>query len=176
MIDGTLLSVVARAPDVDLALLNSPKRSRNWIPVADGEPARLGQHIFVLGYPFFGTYGTSLNMTSGNVSALAGLGDDPDALTISAPVQPGNSGGPLMSRDGQVIGVVIARLDALKVAERTGSLPENINYAVAEPALLAFLNEQGVSLPSAEGEAPDFEDGIPEAMQQAVVPVICHAN
>ena len=43
-------------------------------------------------------------------------------------------------------------------------------------ALLAFLKEQGVSLPSAEGEAPDIEDGIPEAMQQAVVPVICHAD
>ena len=89
-------------------------------------------------------------MTAGNVSALVGIGDDPDNLTISAPVQPGNSGGPLLANDGTLLGVVVARLDGLKVVEQTGSLPENINYAVSGPALLAFLADEGVSLPRYE--------------------------
>ena len=92
-------------------------------------------------------------MTAGNVSALAGLADDPEALTISAPVQPGNSGGPLLALNG--------------------TLPENTNYAVAGPALMAFLGAEGVSMPRLGGALPAIEDGIPNAMQEAVVPVIC---
>jgi S1-C subfamily serine protease len=172
--DGTPLAVVARHPRLDLALLASPRRSASWIAVADGGRARLGQRIFVLGYPFFGTFGTALNMTGGNVSALSGIGDDAATLTISAPVQPGNSGGPLLARDGTVIGVVVARLDSLRAIEETGALPENINYAVSGPALAGFLADAAVRLPHAPAPAADLDDGIPDAMQQAVVPVLCH--
>jgi serine protease Do len=171
--DDTPLTLVSRHPTLDLALLSAPVRSRTWIAIGDGVEAQLGQRIAALGYPYFGQFGTALNMTAGNVSALTGIGDDPDTLTISAPVQPGNSGGPLLANDGTLLGVVVARLDGLRVAEQTGSLPENINYAVAGPALLGFLREEGVSLPRHEGAALDVEDGIPQAMQQAVVPVIC---
>jgi serine protease Do len=173
--DGTPLAVVARHPSLDLALLASPRRSASFIPVGGAGAARLGQRIFVLGYPFFGTFGTALNMTGGNVSALSGIGDDAATLTISAPVQPGNSGGPLLARDGTVIGVVVARLDSLSAVEATGALPENINYAVSGPALVDFLAGAGVALPPAAAPAPDLDEGVPEAMQQAVVPVICHA-
>jgi serine protease Do len=173
--DGTPLALVARHPELDLALLASPRRSPSFIPVGDAGAARLGQRIFVLGYPFFGTFGTALNVTGGNVSALRGIGDDAATLTISAPVQPGNSGGPLLARDGTVIGVVFARLDSFSAVEATGALPENINYAVSGPALVAFLAGEGVALPPAAAPAPDLDEGVPEAMQQAVVPVICHA-
>lgn len=173
--DGTPLALVARHPSLDLALLSAPVRSRTWIAIGDGVQAQLGQRIAALGYPYFGQFGTALNMTAGNVSALVGIGDDPDTLTISAPVQPGNSGGPLLANDGTLLGVVVARLDGLRVAEQTGSLPENINYAVSGPALLAFLEDQGVSLPRHETTLLDVEDGIPAAMQQAVIPVICRS-
>jgi serine protease Do len=175
-VDGTPLEVVARHPVLDLALLASPRRSRDWIPVHLTGKARLGQQAFVLGYPYFGAIGTALNMSGGHVSALAGLGDDAGTITISAPVQPGNSGGPLLARDGTVIGVVVARLDKLVVAEATGSLPENINYAVTGEELLAFLEAEDVSLPRAEGEAVSFGDGIPESVQRSVVPIICSGS
>jgi len=171
--DGTPLQLVARHATLDLALLSAPVRSRTWIAVGEAVEAQLGQRIAALGYPYFGRFGTALNMTAGNVSALTGIADDPDVLTISAPVQPGNSGGPLLANDGTLLGVVVARLDELKVIEQTGSLPENVNYAVSGPALLAFLVEQGVSLPRHEDADLDVEDGIPEAMQQAVVTVVC---
>ncbi len=171
--DGTPLMLVARHPTLDLALMSSPARSRTWIAIGEAAGAQLGQRVAALGYPYFGQFGTALHMTAGNVSALAGLADDPETLTISAPVQPGNSGGPLLALDGTLLGVVVARLDGLKVAEQTGTLPENTNYAVAGPALMAFLGAEGVSMPRLGGALPAIEDGIPDAMQQAVVPVIC---
>jgi hypothetical protein len=171
--DGTDLTVVAVHPRLDLALLASPRRSRSWIPVhLTGKP-NLGQRIVALGYPFFGTFDTALSVTGGNISALAGMQDDPDMITISAPVQPGNSGGPLLAVDGSVIGVVVARIDALRVAEATGDLPENINYAVTGRELLAFLEAEGVSLPRQAVEPVDFDSGIPESLQRAVVPILC---
>lgn len=170
-VDGAPLDLVAVHPDLDLALLSSRARSRSWIAL--GGPAALGQRVFALGYPFFGRYGTGLNMTAGNVSVMAGLADDPDGLTITAPVQPGNSGGPLLGRDGRLVGVVVARLDHLKVAEDTGALPENINFAVEGAAVRAFLEAQGVALPPPALVLADVEEGLPEPIQQAVIPVVC---
>lgn len=169
--DGLPLDLVATHPTLDLAILTSRERSRAWIAV--GDPPLLGQRVFALGYPFFGAYGTGLSMTAGNVSVLAGLADDPDALTITAPVQPGNSGGPLVARDGRLAGVVVARLDHLKVVEEMGALPENVNFAVTGAAARGFLDEQGVALPPPAMAVADVEDGLPPLLQQAVIPVLC---
>jgi S1-C subfamily serine protease len=174
--DGTELQLVAQHPTLDLALLTSPRRSRDWIPVHVTGTARLGQRIVALGYPFFGTITTALNSTGGNVSALSGLADDPREITITAPIQPGNSGGPLLGLDGSVIGVVIAMIDKIAVAEVTGTIPENINYAVTGTELLGFLQGEGVSLPRQTVEAVDFDAGIPESLQRAVLPVICQRS
>jgi len=48
------------------------------------------------------------NFPLGNVSALVGIGEDSRYLRVSAPVQPGNSGGPLLDQHGNLIGVVSA--------------------------------------------------------------------
>lgn len=172
---GEPLEILAVHPELDLALLGSPVRSRDWILVDGGRAARLGQNVIALGYPFFGTLGTALTMTGGHVSALSGLQDAADALTISAAVQPGNSGGPLIGRDGAAIGVVVARLDGLAVAEATGALPENVGYAVSAPALVDFLVAEAVALPQ-PFPAAAIDDGVPEAMQRAVVPILCYAG
>ena len=68
---------------------------------------------------------------------------------------------------------MVARVSTGWSHEQTGTLPENTNYAVAGPALMAFLGAEGVSMPRLGGALPAIEDGIPDAMQQAVVPVIC---
>ena len=59
------------------------------------------------------------------------MGDDSRYLQISAPVQPGNSGGPLLDQDGNVVGVVSAKLNALKLMLATnGDIPQNVNFAI----------------------------------------------
>ena len=73
------------------------------------------------------------------ITALAGLGDDDRLYQISAPVQPGNSGGPLFDESGRVIGIVVAKLDALKMAAATGYIPQNVNFAIKSGIAGSFL-------------------------------------
>ena len=81
-----------------------------------------------------------LNVTSGNVSALTGLGGDPKRLRITAPVPPGNRGGPLLDAADNVIGVVVGKLDAVRTAELTGD-----DFAVKGALVRGFLDIHGVA-------------------------------
>ena len=76
-------------------------------------------------------------------SSLAGLHNDTRFLQISAPVQPGKSGGPLHEASGNVVGVVSAKLDALRMVKATGDIPQNINFAIKTGALRDFLDNSG---------------------------------
>ena len=71
------------------------------------------------------------SLTTGNISALAGMRDNPGNFQISAAVQPGNCGGPLFDSRGNVVGVVVSKLNAARVAQMTGGdIPQNVNFAV----------------------------------------------
>jgi S1-C subfamily serine protease len=72
------------------------------------------------------------------------MADDSRYLQISAPVQSGNSGGPLLDQSGNLVGVVSAKLNALKVALKDGDLPQNVNFAVKAAILQTFLNSNRV--------------------------------
>jgi hypothetical protein len=84
------------------------------------------------------------NVTTGILSATSGLQDDVRFVQITAPVQPGNSGGPLLDSSGHVIGVIVSTLDVLKVASVTGNVAQNVNFAVHWAAVRAFLDAQAV--------------------------------
>jgi S1-C subfamily serine protease len=79
--------------------------------------------VIAYGFPLSGLLSSTGNATTGNISALGGIGDDPRHLQISAPVQPGNSGGPLVDMSGNVIGVIVSKLNALRVARVTADIP-----------------------------------------------------
>jgi S1-C subfamily serine protease len=93
-------------------------------------------------------------VSTGILSALAGLKDDVRYIQISAPVQPGTSGGPLLDNNGHVVGVVVAKLDALKMAELTGDVPQNINFAVHWTELKDFLDENAIQYRRAPSVRP----------------------
>jgi S1-C subfamily serine protease len=59
-------------------------------------------------------------------------------------VQPGSSGGPLLDRRGQVVGVVVAKLNAARIAARMGDIPQNVNFAIKGEEAIAFLREAGL--------------------------------
>lgn len=140
---GRLLS---SDPRNDLALISSEGRSPDTATIRVGR-VKLGEPATVAGFPLSGLL-AGLNITTGNVSSLAGLRGDTRFLQITAPVQPGNSGGPLLDGSGKVIGVVVSKLDALKVAEATGDVPQNINFAINANVLASFLDANGIDYKS----------------------------
>jgi S1-C subfamily serine protease len=94
------------------------------------ESADLGDEVFTIGFPNIEMQGIQPKYTDGKISSLAGMQDDPTEYQISVPVQPGNSGGPLCDVNGDVVGIVVARLNDMAVMRISGVVPQNVNYAV----------------------------------------------
>ena len=172
--DGSPLRLIASNDDLDLAVMSSTERSNVWLELSADVNAHLGETVMALGYPYLGTLGQGLTVTGGNVSALQDINGSKDKLMISAPVQPGNSGGPLVNARGAVIGVVVSRVDDLAILENTGTLPQNMNFAVKNEALTDFLRGAQVLFPAATGEGFKLDEGVPESITQAVVPIYCY--
>ena len=104
-----------------------------------------GDSVTAIGFPFHGLLTSDLTVTTGIINSLSGILNDSRFMQISAPVQPGNSGGPLLDTSGHIVGVVAEKLNALKIAKATGSIPENINFAIKIGALRDFLDNNVVS-------------------------------
>ena len=128
----------------DLALYLASERSPVAALIRGGKGPRAGEAVVAIGFPFKGLLSSDPIVTTGTISALAGIGNDRRTIQITAPVQPGNSGGPLLGENGSVVGVVVGKLDALKMVEVTGDIPQNVNFAVSLGTLQSFLNAQGV--------------------------------
>jgi S1-C subfamily serine protease len=113
-------SVLDADAQIDFALLRVSGIPSATARLRSPRNIRLGESVTVFGFPLTGSLSSGGNFTTGVVSALRGFRDAPGALQITAPVQSGNSGGPLMDASGLVIGVVQAKLDALRSAVVTG--------------------------------------------------------
>ena len=137
------------------------------------QQVRLGEEIMAVGYPLHGLVGQGLNVTRGEVSALSGIGGDSRHLQITAPVQPGNSGGPLLDRAGRVAGVVIGTLDAIGVAAQTGNIPQNVNYAIRSGVARAFLDAHAVSYNTSSKDRERPTEAIAEAARAHTVIIEC---
>ncbi len=133
----------------DLALLQAPSAFKDVAVIRD-KPIRPGDSIVAIGYPYHGLLTSDFTVTTGIVSSLSGILNDTRYLQISAAVQPGNSGGPLLDTGGEVVGMVAAKLNALKFAKATGNIPENINFAIKTGALRDFLDNSVVPYQTAE--------------------------
>ncbi len=130
----------------DLALLATRARPAAVSVFRDGESGLLGEPVVTYGFPLSGLLASAGNLGTGTVAALAGPLDDATLLQITAPVQAGNSGGPVLDPKGRVVGVVVAKLDAVKVARATGDLPQNVNFAIKAPVAVRFLEAQGIEV------------------------------
>ena len=143
------------------------------LPLVTGKP-RLGEDVLALGYPLRSILADSLNVTRGNISSLLGLMNDPNYLQISAAVQPGNSGGPVIDLAGRVVGIVTAKLNAVAVADITGDIPQSINFAIRPDVAARFLEENNVAFVAADTDAA--LESVPDATEKtadSVVPVLC---
>lgn len=174
MIDGTPLDIMAADSSLDIAVLSGAADAGVWLKLSALEVPKLGEAVTALGYPYYTSLDQGLTVTSGNVSALRGADGSSNRVMITAPVQPGNSGGPLLNKKGAVIGVVVSRIDDLAVLEETGSLPQNMNFAVPSGPLLTFLAQNRISRPQGDGTGAEMSGEVPDGVAKAVIPLHCY--
>lgn len=128
----------------DVALLRVGGQLPQGLPLASSE-APIGADVFTLGYPHTEIMGNNAKLSTGIVNSTTGMQDDPRLYQISVPVQSGNSGGPLLNSNGEVVGLVTAKLSAAQVYRWTGDIPQNVNYAVKVRYLRSLVRRSDAS-------------------------------
>jgi len=136
-------------------------------------PGRLGSNVFTLGYPRVDILGRTPKLTDGIISSVNGYRDDPGSYQTSVQIQPGNSGGPLLNMEGEVIGIVSSMLGTVSATSETVVLP-NISYAVKVDmlrTLLQALPERPPSRVAAAGHPAALVD-LADRIQSSVLLVV----
>ncbi len=169
----SVLAVVATDAGNDLALLSLTLPPSDVARFAAGRGGRPGDSVVVMGFPLRGLLASEPNVTTGTISALSGLRDDTRLLQITAPVQPGNSGAPLIDQSGNVIGVVVAKLDAIAVARSTGDIPQNVNFAIKAGVVRAFLDAHSIDYKIADSTGRLESADIAERGREFTIVVEC---
>lgn len=123
----------------------------------------MGESVATIGFPNSDLQGNAPKVTEGIVSSLSGPGDDPRMLQISVPVQPGNSGGPLLDRSGVAVGMIQARLSDSKTFAQSGTIPQVVNYAQKIGLIQIALD--GIDIPEPVGKGNDMQ--LPDIVEKS---------
>lgn len=105
---------------------------------------RIGDRIAVFGFPLSEVLASTGNLTAGEVSANAGLGNNSSMFQISAPIQPGSSGSPVLSMRGNVAGVISSTASTVRLTQATGTIAQNLNFAINKDTVVGFLRSNGI--------------------------------
>lgn len=132
-------TIIQTDPENDIAILKVEAKTVG-IPLVSSFNGAKGEEVLTLGYPLVMLQGQEQKATFGRINALSGILDDIRFVQVDVPIQPGNSGGPLLNNRGEVIGVVTATLDQIVTLRASGSLPQNVNYAVKIDYITRTLN------------------------------------
>ena len=162
--DGTqpVAEVIAENRASDLALLRLQQRTPAYLPIAPLGTLHLGEEVFTIGFPAVGVLGANAKFNEGAISAMTGLEKMPGTLQVSVPIQPGNSGGPLVDLKGRLVGIILSSADAENFLEATGALPQNVNWAIR-----ATFAESLFDAPTTPQPAADRREAIERAVSAA---------
>jgi S1-C subfamily serine protease len=160
--------VVASSHLLDVAVIETGKPIERFLPLRKGQEIVLGEGITNVGYPLQKMLAASPNLTRGNVSSRGALEGSVGQFQFSAPIQPGSSGGPVVSDGGELLGVTVGTLNAAKLAE-SGVLPQNVNFALDARYVAQFLHKHGVAFTETE---PNFKGDMRTANDAALSTVL----
>jgi len=127
----TPLRVLVNDRRNDLALLQQPEVATPSVTFRDPQrPVRQGETLLAMGYPLGAALGNQASINAGMLTAPRGAGGADNRFTLNAPINGGNSGGPIFDDGGLVMGVVVAGL--------TGDI-QNVNFGIPGALLLQLL-------------------------------------
>jgi S1-C subfamily serine protease len=154
----------------DLAVLKVDGRTFPALAISPKDSVGLGQEVFTIGFPNIQMQGIEPKYTDGKISSLAGMEDDDSEYQVSVPLQPGNSGGPLCDANGQVVGVVVARLNDMAVMKISGVVPQNVNYAVkVRPVRQLLKTIKGLDLISPNQKSAEPIQAVENAIAMVLI-------
>lgn len=125
----------------DIAILKINKGVSSFLKIGNAKNLNLGDKVFTIGYPVIGVLGEEPKYTEGTISSLSGIKDEDSLLQISVPIQLGNSGGPLVSENGDVVGLITSTAAFEHFVLTSGSLPQNVNWAIKADYINLMLND-----------------------------------
>lgn len=128
--------IVKQDENADLAVLKIESATPNYLLLGDSRSVKKGEKIYAIGFPHVDFQGSESKVTEGIINSLSGYKGNQALYQISAEIQSGNSGGPLIRKDGSVIGVITSKLSAEKLLSQTGDLTQNVNYATKANEIL----------------------------------------
>ncbi len=165
--------VISGDPSNDVALIKVDAQAVP-LPIAQTGALQKGAPVFTLGYPLPDIEGKELKATFGKVNALSGIHGDIRFLQIDVPIQPGNSGGPLIADDGSVIGITTQSLDTKAMLQSQGIVPQNVNYAVKSEYILPLMQFAHVEPGAAMRTAGATKD--PTQFERSIVFIAVEKN
>ncbi len=169
-------SLVSSEASIDLALIRVFGMRGTAASLRNARNVSLGETVSIFGFPLPGTLSTNGNFTSGLVSSLQGLRNTAGEIQITAPVQAGNSGAPVLDSSGLIVGVVKSKLDSVKAAVASGDLLQNVNFAIALDVLVDFLEINQVPFRSSAGSMNLNTSQVAELAQQFTFRIECEGS
>jgi len=145
LVEGLEALVVSKDKDDDLAILKVDKYYDSVAPLSY-DSVKLGDDIKVFGYPLSYLFSDEfISLTKGSVSSLSGFDNNQSEFRFTASIQPGNSGGPIVGKDGKVVGLVSAVLGR-EASERYEFLPQNVNFGIQVSLLLDMMRVKKIAI------------------------------
>src|SRR6202140_2010674 len=117
--------LVATDPNKDLALLKIPGSNFPILPIGESRKISVMDPVLAMGFPMTTTIGFDVSAYDGKINAIRKSEHTP-LLQIDASINPGNSGGPLLNDRGEVVGIVVSKINAMQLARTMGAIPERI--------------------------------------------------
>ena len=172
------VTVDAVDPKNDLAVLKTAHDASIGVPArfrSQSKAAKLGESVGVVGYPLTGILSSEPKATFGQINSIAGYNNDYTLLQISAPVQPGNSGGPVLDSSGLVVGVVVSQA-SMAVTAIAGNVPQNVNFAIRGEVAQIFLAARGIKVSTGEDWRTLTTEAIAATGDKSTVFILCSAE
>lgn len=144
---------------LDIALLITEEQNEFWLSLGNSDSLKLLDDLSVYGFPLAATLGTNLSASQGKLNSRRKI-DENVWLQLDATMNPGNSGGPVVNKTGEAVGIAVAKLDQFKSLKETGALPERINFAIPSSTVISRLAKENFVFlaPNVQGAGFDPRD------------------